>query len=104
MALLLVGCGFEAETANIEEYANDIGDGEERQGGEGCCGYRVEGEDSSRQRDTQVAWAKKAPRNLGGEVLISSKRESRPSSEVIREKRKVPTLKMLVQVLRFEDM
>lgn len=45
LALLLVSCGFEAETANIEEYANDIGDGEERQGGEDCCGYRVEGED-----------------------------------------------------------
>ena len=39
------------------------------------------------QRVTQVAWAKKAPRNLGGEVRMSSKRESVPLSDVIREKR-----------------
>ena len=35
-----------------------------------------------RQRDTQVAWAKKAPRNLGGEVRMESKRESLPSAEM----------------------
>jgi hypothetical protein len=45
-----------------------------------------------RHRETQVAWAKKAPRNFGGDFLISSKRESRPSSAVMREKRKVPTV------------
>ncbi len=35
-----------------------------------------------RQRDTQVAWAKKAPRNLGGDWRIPSKRESEPSAEM----------------------
>ena len=44
----------------------------------------------SRQRDTQVACAKKAPRNLGGEERMLSKRESWPS-EVMRAKRKDPT-------------
>lgn len=44
-------------------------------------------------KDTHVAWAKKAPRNLGGEVRMLSKRESVPLSAVIREKRKVPTMK-----------
>ena len=40
-----------------------------------------------RQRDTQVAWAKKAPRNLGGEVRMPSKRESVPLSALMRAKR-----------------
>lgn len=44
-----------------------------------------------RQRDTHVACAKKATRNFGGELRMLSKRLSRPSSEVIREKRKEPT-------------
>ena len=35
-----------------------------------------------RQRDTQVACAKKAPRNFGGDVRMSSKRESEPSAEM----------------------
>jgi uncharacterized protein YkwD len=39
LALLLVGCGFEAETADEEKYANDISDSEEGEGGESCCGY-----------------------------------------------------------------
>ena len=43
------------------------------------------------QRDTHVAWAKKAPRNLGGEVRRPSKRESDPSAEM-RWKRYVPTI------------
>ena len=35
-----------------------------------------------RQRETQVAWTKKARRNLGGEFLILSKRESLPSADM----------------------
>ncbi len=35
-----------------------------------------------RQRDTQVACAKKAPANWGGEDRMSSKRESVPSAEM----------------------
>ena len=31
---------------------------------------------------TQVAWAKNAPRNLGGEERMESKRESWPSEEM----------------------
>jgi hypothetical protein len=37
--------------------------------------------------ETQVAWAKKATRNLGGETRIESKRESVPESAVMRLKR-----------------
>lgn len=44
-----------------------------------------------RHSETQVACAKKATANLGGEPRMESKRESRPFSEVMREKRKVPT-------------
>ena len=36
-----------------------------------------------RQRVTQVAWAKKARRNLGGEVRIWVKRESVPEGSVV---------------------
>jgi hypothetical protein len=39
------------------------------------------------QRETQVAWAKKATRNLGGEMRMLSKRESVPESAVMRLKR-----------------
>ena len=35
-----------------------------------------------RQRETQVACAKKAPRNFGGDRRMSSKRESEPSAEM----------------------
>ena len=49
----------------------------------------------SMTRETQVAWARKAPRNLGGEVRILSKRESLPSSLVMREKRNEPTRRAL---------
>ena len=35
-----------------------------------------------KQRETHVAWAKKAPRNLGGDCLMSSKRESDPSADM----------------------
>ena len=44
-----------------------------------------------RQRDTHVAWAKKATAKEGGEVRILSKRESEPSAEM-RRKRYVPTV------------
>ena len=50
-----------------------------------------------RQRDTQVAWAKKAMRKEGGEVRILSKRESEPSAEM-RRKRYVPTVRVLIIV------
>ena len=43
-----------------------------------------------RHRETQVAWAMKAPRNLGGEVRMEAKRESAPSA-LMRWKRYVPT-------------
>ena len=45
----------------------------------------------SRHSETQVACAKKAPRNLGGEERMLSKRESWPS-DVMRAKRKLPTV------------
>jgi hypothetical protein len=48
------------------------------------------------QSETQVAWAKKATRNLLGEVRILSKRESVPLSSVMRLKRNVPTVQMSV--------
>ena len=35
-----------------------------------------------RQRETHVAWAKKATAKEGGEVRILSKRESEPSAEM----------------------
>lgn len=50
-----------------------------------------------RQSDTHVACATKAPKNLGGEVLMLSKRESLPSP-LIRLKRKVPTALLLEEV------
>lgn len=45
----------------------------------------------SRQSETHVACAKKAPKNFGGEPRTLSKRLSLPSSVVIREKRKLPS-------------
>ena len=65
LALLLVGCGFEAETADEEKYANDIGDGEERQGGEGCCGYRVEGEDGEQTEGDPGCLGEEGAEELG---------------------------------------
>lgn len=45
LGFLLVGCGFEGDAANVEEDANDIGEGEEGEGGKSGCGDGVEGED-----------------------------------------------------------
>ena len=39
-----------------------------------------------RQRETHVAWAKKATAKEGGEVRILSKRESEPSAEMRRKR------------------
>lgn len=36
------------------------------------CGRELRAMTGRQQRDTQVAWAKKAPKNLGGDFLISS--------------------------------
>ena len=40
----------------------------------------------SRQRETQVAWAKKAPRKYGGEERMSLKRESSPVERMRRKR------------------
>jgi len=45
LGFLLVGCGFEGDAADVEEYADDIRQGEERESGESGCGDGVEGED-----------------------------------------------------------
>lgn len=55
------------------------------------AGVELTARTGSKQSETQVAWAKKATRKLGGEVRILSKRESLPSSAVIRLKRNDPT-------------
>ena len=39
-----------------------------------------------RQRETHVAWAKKATAKDGGDVRILSKRESEPSAEMRRKR------------------
>lgn len=44
LALLLVGCCFESETADVKEHTNDIGESKEGECREGCCGDRVQGE------------------------------------------------------------
>ena len=49
-------------------------------------GRELRARTGSRQRVTQVAWAKKAPRNLGGELRMLSKRESEPSAEMRRKR------------------
>lgn len=45
-----------------------------------ACGIELMARTGIRQRDTQVACAMNAARNLGGDFLISSKRESFPSA------------------------
>jgi hypothetical protein len=57
-----------------------------------ACGMLLRASTAMRQRETQVAWAVKATRNLGRDFLISSKRESLPS-ERTRWKRQVPTVR-----------
>jgi hypothetical protein len=44
LALLLVGCCFESETADVEEQTDDVGKGKEWESREGSCGDRVESE------------------------------------------------------------
>jgi hypothetical protein len=51
------------------------------------------------QSDTQAAWPTKAAANLGGDGLMSSKRESLPSVKT-RRKRYVPTGSQLVLAVR----
>jgi hypothetical protein len=55
-----------------------------------ACGILFTARIGIKQRETQVAWARNAPRNLGGDFLISSKRESFPS-DITRWKRYDPT-------------
>ena len=61
-----------------------------------ACGMEFTAMMGMRQRETQTAWPKKATRNLGGDFLISSKRESWPSA-MTRWKRYVPTVCLLVK-------
>lgn len=44
LTLLLVGCCFESETADVEEHTDNVGKGKEGEGREGCCRDRVESE------------------------------------------------------------
>ena len=62
-----------------------------------ACGMELMARTGMRQRDTQVAWATNAARNLGGDFLIESKRESEPS-ERMRRKRNVPTVIVSINI------
>ena len=48
LGFLLVGCGFEGYAADVEEYADHVGESQEGQSGEGGCGDGVEGEDGQK--------------------------------------------------------
>ena len=51
-----------------------------------AAGREFKASTGMRHKVTHVAWAKKAPRNLGGELRMESKRESEPSA-LMRRKR-----------------
>jgi hypothetical protein len=65
LALLLVCCGFEAETADVEEYADDISESEEGEGGESCCGNRVQGKDGEQAEGYPGCLSEEGAEELG---------------------------------------
>lgn len=72
-------------------------DGEEAEGYPGLCQWidRAGEAGLERGRPYQVACATKAPKNLGAELRMLSKRESRPSSAVMRLNKYVPTVDLV---------